>query len=721
MVILCLVYLACLVLILVVFPQAGDYVFRFTSSAREIGEIVGDGSSITVRIKRLEETGNGLQAEAVLFEAMGEKAGYLCRIEFRSSSADISEGDLVRISGTIQWPEKASNPGQWDAFSYARSQGYLFIVHAEKSSIVASHSQIDPSAFLGKVRRFFSRKIDLCFDEDTAGLVKAMLLGDKSGLSADEKDLFSAAGISHITAISGLHLTILVSILEKIIGKRLGPVLSSGSLSVLLWAYIWMTGFSSSTFRAGVMVTYQLLADLLDREPDRPTSLALAAFLQLLIRPTIILGASFWLTYLAVIGLWIGRSFALRLTILPKFLREKISGSLGVALTTFPVSLWFFYQASFGSFFLNLFIVPITRYLLIISITGIGLYLIHPALGTGISLLSSGIVRLIYEVSSRTITLRGLRMSGRPSVLIMIILSCMILLYLLSLRYLSQRKRKMIMGVLAVVFVAVCIFPRRRVIFLDVGQGDCSVIEWDNRVLMIDAGPSYRTVIQPYLQYEGIEKIDVLILSHPDQDHMEGMIRILEDGLKIDTLLIADVESQDNEARAKLIRLTESSGGEVIRCLQPNVYDLPTWFSHIQLRILSPKESTGNSNEDSLVAEIILGEDLRILYTGDIGTETDQRIILDQETDIPLILKAAHHGSMFATSGEMLDRTEPSLVVISAGRNNEYGHPHKQMIQRLEDRRIPYMVTAENGAIFIDDVMGHLIYRSFLANQKQDE
>ena len=721
LVILCLVYLTCLILILAVFPRAGDAVFHISSSIQRIQNIVIAGDhSFLVKITRIEETSHGLEAEAILYETNGKKTGYRCRIQFRALNEEISEGDQLRISGTVKWPERATNPGQWDALSYARSQGYWMTILAEKTVILIPHSMLNPSSLLGKVRRYLSKMIDFCYDEDTAGLVKAMLLGDKSGLSAEDKDLFSAAGISHITAISGLHLTILVSILERIIGKRWGPVISSGLLSVLLWAYIWMTGFSSSTFRAGVMITYQLFAVLLDREPDRPTSLALAALLQLLIRPFIILGASFWLTYLAVIGLWIGRSFALRLIFLPRLFREKAAGSLGVALTTFPISLWFFFQASFGSFFLNLFVVPITRYLLLFSMAGLGLDLIHPSLGEGFAFVGSRLVQMLYTVSDRMNGIPGLHLFGRPSVLIMFLFSSAILLYLLSFRYFKRRKRRMVMLVMMVLLILVSLFPRRRVMFLDVGQGDCSVIEWDERVIVIDAGPSYTRVIQPYLKYEGIGKADVLILSHPDQDHIEGMIQMLEDGLKADVLLIADVDSQDNDARRRLISLTESSGGKVIRCLKNDFFELETLFSTISFKVLSPEGSTGKANEDSLVVEISLGEDLRVLYTGDIGQETDRTIHISDKRS-PVILKAAHHGSMYGTSRTFLQEINPALAVISAGRNNEYGHPHEQMLQRLYDEQIPFWVTAENGAIFIDDWIGHLYFRYYYSNIEQDE
>ena len=276
------------------------------------------------------------------------------------------------------------------------------------------------------------------------------------------------------------------------------------------------------------------------------------------------------------------------------------------------------------------------------------------------------------------------------------------------------------MLVMMVLLILVSLFPRRRVMFLDVGQGDCSVIEWDERVIVIDAGPSYTRVIQPYLKYEGIGKADVLILSHPDQDHIEGMIQMLEDGLKADVLLIADVDSQDNDARRRLISMTESSGGKVIRCLKNDFFELKTLFSTISFKVLSPEGNTGNANEDSLVVEISLGEDLRVLYTGDIGQETDRTIHISDKRS-PVILKAAHHGSMYGTSRAFLQEINPALAVISAGRNNEYGHPHEQMLQRLYDEQIPFWVTAENGAIFIDDWIGHLYFRYYYSNIEQDE
>ena len=716
MVILCVVYLSCLVLALCVFPQIGESIFRFDRTTERIRSILAESPDILVKIRRLEENEDYVLAHCILMDTTGSSTGKTCRVKLGRELYDLSEGDLVRISGTVSWPEQARNPGQWDALSYARSQGYWFEIKASSCRIEKAHTWFDLSARLGRLRRMISRQIDFLFDDTSAALMKALILGDKGGLSAEDKDLFSAAGISHITAISGLHLTILVTALRKILEKKAGPVSSFVILLGFLWSYIWMTGFSPSTFRAGVMVTYQFLALICDREPDRPSSMALAAFLQTLMRPTAILGAGFWLTYMAVIGLWIGRSFSLRIYLIPRFLREKVAGGLGVSLCTLPVCLWFFYQASFGSFFLNLLVVPVTRYLLILGILGTGCGFIHPVLGEGFCRLSEWIVRMIYGVSNMMAGFSGSILKGRPSALFVLLVFVMLFLYLYHVGRTEPKRLKMRAMIGILVLWTVFSFPRRRVMFLDVGQGDCSIIEWDGRVVIVDAGPSYRNVIQPYLLFEGIHKADVMILSHPDQDHVDGMLRMVEDGLVVDTLLLADADSQDVEERNRLIRMVNASGGNVIFCRSGDEFQLSAGFRPIRMKILSPMASTGSMNEDSLVVRLWLGDGLSLLYPGDIGKETDQMIRPEATGSVPLILKAAHHGSMYSTSEDFLDRYNPYLTVISAGVNNSYGHPHRQMLERLIERGIPYQVTAKNGAVFIDDFLGWVRYRHYIVN-----
>ena len=720
-----LLVLACLILMLKLAPSLGEKIFRFSERQEAVSAILGDGSRVHIRIRRIEGSPRDkdyLILRGRLLGAQGKDTKEDLMIYLPSGEGEgLSEGDTVQLSGRIRWPASARNPGQWDAQSYAKAKGTICELRASSMRLLKRHDSWSPAAFFGNVRRFLGSLIDTLFSSSDqaypyAAIVKAMLLGDQSGLSTEMKSLFSEAGISHMVAISGLHLTILVGSLSRMLIRKVGIRRSFLPVMVLLWSYTYLTGFSMATLRAALMLTYQMAAPLLDREPDEVTSLSLAALIQLLLQPCCILSAGFWLTYSAVLGIRLGRSFALPIRLLPRQLRERIAGGLGVSLVTLPISLVFFHEATIGAFFLNLLVVPVVRWILLLSVGAVFLGAFLPSAGSVLSFAASKLLALILDLSRISVRIPWLSFDGHLSLAALVLLLGILAGYLLFWKKPAHRKGY---GALCLLLSLGFVFlpEAKRVTFLDVGQGDCSVIEWQGRVILVDAGPSYESVIEPYLAYRGIDGIDIAILSHPDEDHIAGMLSLAEEGFPIGLLLEAKADSHEIPLRQELERKIREKGGQVLKVSAGDELSLsaPGWLglskSKISMQVLSPVWETGSTNEDSLVLLIRLGDDLQILYTGDAGETVDAFFDFEGvDESVPLILKAAHHGSMYATSEAFLTHFRADLAVISCGQENSYGHPHRQMLERLKAHHIPWQTTAQNGAVWIEACAHHLVY-----------
>ncbi|MBO6159782.1 MAG: DNA internalization-related competence protein ComEC/Rec2 [Firmicutes bacterium] len=695
-------------------PSLGEALFGFERQETFLKERLESGETCQYQLLRLWSKDNALYAEAKL---LLDGKSIPCQLIFPDAEPTgglsvfgiLSEGDTISGSGRFMFPEKPRNPGQFDSYAYYLSQHRFFSVYLNRVYLDKPHSWYDARAWLGSVRRGLGSVIDSSLDPESAAILKAMLLGDKGSLSTDQKELFSRAGISHIVAISGMHLTILMAALEELIKKRFRPGMKSLLLQGLLWSYTALTGFSIATLRAAIMLTYRQLAPLLDADPDDISGLSLAALVILLIRPWAAVSSAFWLTFLAVIGLWSGRLFALKLIFLPYAIREKISAGLGVTIFTAPAVCWFFYEASIGSFFLNLLIVPMAQAVLLLGASGMLLSILSPAAGFGMTRLCGVLIHLLIRFSAVSGDLPWLSFHGKPELWQLLFYYGALVLIITGWGYqrASRHRSVNVLGALLLMVIVFLPFEDNRVTFLDVGQGDCCIMEWDGKVMVVDAGPSYETVIAPFLKYRGIQSIDLLVLSHPDADHMDGAVLLLEDGMEVKALLEADAPSHETPERAYLEKLVKNQGGTVERAGGDDSFYLEN--SSIYLDILSPVRLFGNTNDDSLTMCVRVSDLFQIVFTGDISGEVDPDLDLGGiDASLPVFLKVAHHGSRYSTSEAFLAELSPDLSLISCGKNNRYGHPHEALLERFHALDLPYQITAQNGAVWIRSIWSGL-------------
>ncbi|MBD5392814.1 MAG: DNA internalization-related competence protein ComEC/Rec2 [Lachnospiraceae bacterium] len=632
-------------------------------------------------------------------------------------------GSMVKVEGKIKNFEKPSNPGQFDAESYYHILKISFQLN--QTEIQAKSDTYDQfREKLYEYKEYFSGILDISLSDRDASVMKTMLLGEKSSADKEIKALYQRNGIAHILAISGLHISLLGMTLFKLLRRAGLPVwVTAGLPAVIILLYGFMTGFSVSSLRAVIMFMIHMTAHLCKRTYDMITAAFLAAVLLLLDQPLYLYSSSFLFSF--------GCIFAIGFLVpaLTKEMkhREKEPGVLltsflsGAALTMagIPLQLCFFYQMPVYATVLNLLVIPFMSFLMTGGILLLLFYKI-PMISTLTASLITGILA-VYETSCRFVERLPFHMilPGKPGkVQIGIYLAGMFTVIVLKERITLKKRWALLLCSAFLLFL-----PGKReltVTFLDVGQGDCihiSTMEGSN--YLIDGGSSsvssvgtYRII--PYLKEKGADEIEALFVTHPDQDHCNGITELMqtgkEQGIFVRNLYLPDIAKESrSEAYEALVTEAERNGISVgyISKGQALIED------DFELICLHPEKgySTLEANEFSTVLFLGFG-DFQVLLTGDVEGEGEKKLLrslyeADNEGTLEMsfrergitVLKAAHHGSAGSTSEELLKLLHPAYTIISCGKNNSYGHPHKELLERLNEQKTEIMITYESGAI----------------------
>ena len=723
-------YCILLNLLLVQKPEWGDAFFGWQKREALLLEAIDDSDEYIGKIVSLSPGRYGMTAVV--------KASLLSLTTVRlmvylPKDTPLLVGDTVCLKGKASLPSIATNPGQFDQKSYARVHKIDMYLRPTEAECLERQSNRSVFYWLWCSRDAVNAKIRTIYKSPYSGVIAAMLTGDRSILEEEEEELFSQAGISHIIAISGLHLSVLISVLERKNKKGMTSRRKRRIIEGVIWLYALWTGGSVATLRSALMVSIRYEAPFVSRKPDPINTMASAVLLQLLFQPILWKSAAFWLSYGTLIGLKIGTVFFLRIRrsmkqlILPMPVYKKLSPYFGILLVTYPLMRWFFDHASVFSFLINLWVIPCMQLLIPFAILSVGLSFIGPAWGAGFASLCQLLLKS-FEWGSRIIVnmeeklIPSALVWGKPEIY-------QIVLYygiLLALFFLLSKKdtettittQRIILTGVFILMSLYLILPshRWRVTFLDVGQGDAAVIEWEGKVILIDAGPSYKKVILPYLEMRGITSIDLAILSHPDKDHTEGLSLLAKDGkIPVKTLLLADQQAQETPERQALEQLLQEAGTDIQKVKAGEQRSFWSFGKELTVDVVFPDKEYDSTNASSLTVLVrFFGN--TFLFTGDIEAAGEQTIteLYPEELFQDCIVKAAHHGSDTSSSEPFLVLTKPSLYVISCGRNNSYGHPSKHVLSRLEENHIPYRITARNGAVYLQGFGRKRHYYTFL-------
>lgn len=646
----------------------------------------------------------------------------------------LREGMHVRLEGMLVLPELPRNPGQFNRRIYESGKKIDF--YLENPTVLEVKEQ--RSGVREVVEIWKTEMMNQCekiYPDAEASILEAMLFGEKRELSGDIKELYQAAGISHVLVISGLHISLLALAVAGIL-RRLGfpmPVWVILSVGVLA-GYGILIGQPTTAVRALLMFFVLQGARLLGRSYDLLSALAFAGILMLLDNPDLILDGGCRLSFCAVIGVgwYVSEKNKIFRSIGEKEKRknrgkggkgssagailENIRAGWYLWLFTLPVMLDTFYQVSVVGILWNLVAIPLLP--VIIASGGLGVVLAgwNIFLGSLAGSPAYGMLQLYQEIGNISEKLPvGMWTPGQPSKPVIAGYYLVIFLLVLVEKQLIKREkrwkiRKIFPGMelcsmlLLLLLMAHPWQQREKITFLDVGQGDASLLQSGGQTLLLDGGSTSQKnvgtyVILPYIKQQGISCLEAVVLTHTDQDHINGVTEVLEEGKKgwlTVKNLMYPYWMEGTEQGKQLKKLAEEAGAS---CRKIRAGDRLT-IGKAEAVVLYPKEQEkiAEPNAGSLVL-FWKWEGVRAMFTGDLPEEKERELL--QNLPACEILQVGHHGSATSTCREFLEQVQPSLAVISCAMKNRYGHPSPDTVDRLKKTGCEIRYTMKSGAITI--------------------
>lgn len=673
-------------------------------------------------------------------------------------------GTMYRGTATVRAFSHAANEGNYDAYEYYTGSGYFFKLE-DASEVVATPPDVSWREFLYRLRMRIADIYTAHLPGEESGILQALALGEKATLSADAKKLYQVAGIAHILAISGLHISVVGRSLYQFLRKRGMGFVVAGILSgIAVFLFAEMSGMGSSSKRAVIMYLLFLLAAALGRTYDSLSALAAAAILLAAENPLIVKNTGVIFSFLAVLGVV---SFASVFSMQVKKRREErleekgidlrklpmrqrllfrlvddFMLSLGIQLYTLPIVAQFYYEVPIYSVFLNMILLPFVGLLLGCGLLGgfAGFaalsceWMVGDGLGRWIcegALSVCHVILYFYEwMADVSIHLpAAVQIVGKPGVLRILFYYAMlyVLLYLrgrrvekdrkeesenrsVEVRHIVSRKWCSAALVLVIFFLVRPHTYVSQIVMLDVGQGDGIFLHEKNGMdLFIDGGSTSVTDVAqyrmlPFLKSRGVRKIDCWFVTHLDEDHISGLRESMEAGYNIDTLVFSKYVVR-NEVYEELVTLARENGTEV-------AYMVPgdqCVGKQMRLSCVGPtaelvEKYPEDTNAGSMMLSLTYGE-FQALFTGDIAAEQEEYYMEHAEDLMEQshvnLLKVAHHGSKYSSSKAFLESIAPEVALISCGKRNLYGHPHAEAIERLEASGAKIYRTDEEAQITV--------------------
>lgn len=588
------------------------------------------------------------------------------------SDINVSYGDYIYVYGVFKKPKEKSNFNLFNYKRYLLSNKINYVVTASKITIIKKNDNV-----------FYTLKNNLLKRIESAnkskGYILAFLYADKSLIEKDVYTKYQKIGVSHLFAVSGMHVSLISIVLLKLLNKikeRKRYII----VSIFLSIYLFLTNFTISMVRA----TFQFILFFINKSfklnIDNSNLVILLFLILVIINPYNIYNIGFLFSF--IISFTLIRCSKL---IKGKFIIKSLKISLISFFSSMPVLINNFFEVNFLGIILNIIYIPFVSYILFpLSLVTV----LFPSLDNILYMFISYFEKITDFFSN----IKFLSFSICKMNIFLIIIYYIIFIYIL------KRKKKLIYKIIIIIISLIFLINNGRIVnnevsILDVGQGDSSLIRLKNKNILIDTGGNInydisKNILIPYFKSVGIKKIDYLVLTHGDYDHMGEAINLVEN-FKVEKVIFNCGEFNDLEK--KLIKVLDKKNTKYYSCIKElNIDDNKLYF-------LNTKEYDNENDNSNVIYTELNG--YKLMFMGDAGIEKEKDILGKYNLFNIDVLKVGHHGSKTSSSRTFIDEINPKYSIISVGKNNRYGHPNKEVLNTLEDSKI-YRTDQDGSIIF---------------------
>lgn len=672
---------------------------------------------------------------------------------------DRQYGDLIKADIRFSRFEPQRNPGGFDERKYYGARGIYLKGSIIRGSLVKAGK--DDGLFYRFSYGLRTQIIKVFYKTlpaREAALMTGILLGDKTGISKEDKEVLNSAGLSHITAVSGSAVSFLIFPLKSLLKKMKASRVNKTIIMILfLLIFGFLTGWSSSVSRALFMVFIMLSANLLGKKINITQALSLTVFFLILYNPVYVLDAGFWLSVCATAGIIMFsakiKNYLVAIKSVPAIIASSISMSLTAGISVLPVLIWMTGEISFSALVSNLFAVPLVELSLfsgvVLGMAGVVFYNSNFLFLFAVPL--KGFLWVISSIASVVSSIDFLKIK-LYNVTFAILFAAAGVAIFFAIKDIKTKKYVAVFSLLALLLnfmfsiLYVLSRPELEVVFADVGQGDATlIILKTGESILIDSGGEKKgvAVIEGMLDYYNIKSPTIYIATHTHEDHCGAMVQLIgKRGGK--SLLVPQFTKSDNEFDPKFVAsrkvLVERKSKAASKTVEKNNQPLltparPDLFSgekdmglnlltaasdknfriletgsgdvfsvnrNLKIKILSPDKKDRpdrkkGGNESSLIIQLDY-KTHKIIIMGD-ATDGAEQLLSESGIDLSSnIFRISHHGSPKSTNHDIINAVNPKISIISVG-YNLYGHPSEKVIKRLRDSGSNVLRTDESGAI----------------------
>ncbi len=649
-------------------------------------------------------------------------------------------GEMIDTYAKYDSYKSARNKGGFNERKYYYELGIAgrFIKENDDETFIISKRDI-VSTGLYRLKCHCINILDKITSAKYSGIYKGILLGDKSDIESDTRSLYKMAGISHLLAISGLHISLIGYFVYRTLRKIMSLYPSGIFTFTIILCYENMIGENISAKRAIIMFGVSLLAKLIGRTYDILSALTLAFIVIIYTNPLAIFNSGMLLSFGAILGIILLHTPLMRFIKINNKLISSFLASEMINTIIRPISAYFYYEISMYSSVINIIIIPFMGIIVVCGILGIIIGSVSVHLGSYVIWIGCRVLQFYDFVCRLFLKMPyATRIVGIPGNLRLVIYFGLLIIAVIILHiYLNRndeiynndnecnivncgeidtfkvRNIKRISVCMVLILLNVILLSNNvkgvRINMLDVGQGDSICINNAGNTLLVDAGSSSekditKYTILPFLKASGIECVDYLIMTHSDMDHINGMNDLMEykyNGRNyVKNIIVPKInETVVDKNYRNIISKAEKEKINVIYLGKGDIIQM----KGLQIRCLWPEDDRKlDKNDLSLTFYLSVSEsDFRMLFTGDLGIEGEKMLIKSGISDKVNVLKTGHHGSNNSSSAGFLKVLLPEVSIISCGVNNRYGHPGQDALKRLKNIPSDIYVTKDTGEIDI--------------------